>query len=89
MITLVFLELLRGVGISSKNYRYIFPFKLARIFDMKIDDLFYLEELLSMKKETGAVESLLRDGGKLTPDLGGNLTADEITGEIIELNVQK
>ena len=62
---------------------------MARIFDMKIDDLFYLEELLSMKKETGAVESLLRDGGKLTPDLGGNLTADEITGEIIELNVQK
>jgi len=63
LITLVFLELLRGVGISSKNYRYIFPFKLATIFDMKIDDLFYLEELLSMKKETGAVESLLRDRG--------------------------
>ena len=79
-----------GGGISTKNYRYIFPFKLARIFDMKIDDLFYLEELLSMKKETGAVESLLRDGGgKLTPDLGGNLTADEIAGEIIELNAQK
>ena len=65
------------------------PKTYPAVSDMKIDDLFYLEELLSMKKETGAVESLLRDGGKLTPDLGGNLTAGEVTGEIIELNAQK
>ena len=39
------------------------PKTYPAVSDMKIDDLFYLEELLSMKKKTGAVESLLRDGG--------------------------